>query len=352
MEVTTVPKTNVKIHFDDVFNMETLQIAYRHVRRGKSLREQTVFYHMNLMKNLKSLLERLRNGTYYIGKLSRFKVFEPKEREVIANRFEDKIVQDIIAKRVLQPLLKNVLVYDNYASQPGKGTHKALKRLERYEIIHAKSMDWTDEGHVMVGDLSKFFYTIDQGICWNLVKKLPIDEPLQRLIYDQITTCTPEINPYTEVDGKGLCIGFQTSQWLAVYYLDKLDHYIKEHLRIECYGRYMDDFYLIHKDKKYLEYCFKCIKRYCETYLEMSLNKKSYIHPFRQGICFLGYRVKYDPDTHTVKTDIRRKSINKMLKRTKKHVELIKLGKMTVEQALMSLTPGRPMLNMEITRRP
>lgn len=98
MEVTTVPKTNVKIHFDDVFNMETLQIAYRHVRRGKSLREQTVFYHMNLMKNLKSLLERLRNGTYYIGKLSRFKVFEPKEREVIANRFEDKIVQDIIAK--------------------------------------------------------------------------------------------------------------------------------------------------------------------------------------------------------------------------------------------------------------
>lgn len=336
-QVITVPHSNIKIHFDDVFNMDTLQKGYRNARRGKALREQTVFYHMNLMQNLKDLLGRLRDGSYYIGKLSKFKVFEPKEREVIANRFEDKIVQDIIAKKVLRPLLSPVLIYDNYASQPGKGTHKALKRLERYEAIHAKSVDWSDGGFVMVGDLSKFFYMIDQGICWNLVKKLPIDEKLQKLIYDQITTCTPEINPYTEVDGKGLCIGFQTSQWLAVYYLNKLDHYVKEKLGIKCYGRYMDDFYLIHKDKAYLEYCFKCIKKYCELYLEMSLNKKSYIHPFNQGICFLGYRVTYDPRTHTTNTVIRRKSINKMLK----HATLIKLGKMTVDQALRSLESWR-----------
>ncbi|MCM1234095.1 MAG: RNA-directed DNA polymerase [Ruminococcus flavefaciens] len=337
IEVKTVKHSVVKIKFDDVFNMDTLQTAYRHVRRGKALREQTVFYHMNMMKNLKNLLSRLRDGTYYIGKLSRFKVYEPKEREVIADRFEDKIVQDIMAKKVLRPLLGPELVYDNYASQPNKGTHKALHRLERYERAYAKTVDWSDRGSVLVCDISKFFYTIDQEICWKLVSKLPIDERIQKILYDQITTCTPEINPYTELDGKGLCIGFQTSQWLAVYYLNKLDHYIKEHLRIKYYGRYMDDFYLIHESKEYLEYCFRCIKHYCKIYLEMDLNKKSYIHPFKQGICFLGYRVKYDADTHEVVTTIRRKSINKMLKRTKKQVKMIKLGLMTVEQAMLSL---------------
>lgn len=337
IEVVTAPKTDPVIKFSDVFTMDTLRTAYKHVRRGKALREKTIFYHMNLMKNLLSLLKRLEDGTYFIGRLSRFKVYEPKEREVIANQFEDKIVQDIIAKLVFAPLLSTKLIHDNYASQPGKGTHKALHRLERFSRIHAKSVDWTDDGYVMVGDMSKFFYNIDQKICWKMVKKLPIDEKLQKLIYDQITTCTPEINPYTEVDGKGLCIGFQTSQWLAVYYLDKLDHFIKEKLGIKCYGRYMDDFFLIHEDKEYLEYCFKAIKEYCEKFLDMHLNKKSYIHPFRQGVCFLGYHVTYNPHTHQVETHIRKKSINKMLKRTKKQVELIKEGKITSEQALSSL---------------
>ena len=60
-----------------------------------------------------------------------------------------------------------------------------------------------------------------------------------------------------------------------------------------------------------------------------------------QGICFLGYRVTYDPRTHTTVTSIRRKSINKMLKRTKKHVILIKMGKMSVDQALRSLESWR-----------
>ncbi len=33
-----------------------------------------------------------------------------------------------------------------------------------------------------------------------------------------------------------------TSQILAVYYLNDLDHFIKEKLRIKSYVRYMDDF--------------------------------------------------------------------------------------------------------------
>lgn len=325
------------IKFDDVITIDNLLVSYNRARRGKSLREKVVFYHMDVMKNLHALLKKLRNGTYEIGQLSRFKVYEPKEREVIANMFEDKIVQDILAKKVLEPLLAPKLVYDNYASQPGKGTHKALQRLERFTMIHAKAMDWKAAGYVLVCDLSKFFYNIDQHLCWELVRHLPIDPRLQHYLYLQIMTCTPEINPYTDLSGKGLCIGFQTSQWLAVYYLDKLDHYIKEVLGIKCYGRYMDDFYLIHESQEYLEECYEKIREFCKKEIYMDLNEKTHIHPFSQGICFLGYRVTYDESTHSVVTVIRRKSINKMLKRVKRHVDLIKMGLLTQEVALESL---------------
>lgn len=323
--------------FDDVFTMDNIIKSYYQARSGKSMREKVVFYHMDLMSNLKNLKDRLANGTYKTGQLTRFKVYEPKEREVIANMFEDKIIQDVLAKKVLQPLIASKLIYDNYASQPKKGTHKALQRLQRYTRIFAKSMNWKADGWVLVCDLSKFFYNIDQDLCWKLVDNLPIDDLLKYYLHMQITTCTPDINPYTDLSGRGLCIGFQTSQWLAVYYLDKLDHFIKEKLGIKCYGRYMDDFYLIHEDKEYLEYCKREIDKFCRELLHMELNKKTHIHPFRQGICFLGYRVTYDESTHDTVTVIRRKSVNKMLKRVKRHVNLIKLGLMTRETAMMSL---------------
>lgn len=63
-------------------------------------------------------------------------------------------------------------------------------------------------------------------------------------------------------DDPGIPIGNQTSQWFAVMYLSGLDHFIKEKLGIRYYGRYMDDFYLIHEDKAYLQCCRREIEKY------------------------------------------------------------------------------------------
>lgn len=51
----------------------------------------------------------------------------------------------------------------------------------------------------------------------------------------------------------GLPLGYQTSQLLALMYLDEFDHWVKETLHARYYGRYMDDFYIIHEDKAYLK---------------------------------------------------------------------------------------------------
>ena len=53
----------------------------------------------------------------------------------------------------------------------------------------------------------------------------------------------------------GLPLGNQSSQWFALLYLNVIDRFCKEVLKIKGYIRYMDDMILIHRDKKYLQYC-------------------------------------------------------------------------------------------------
>ena len=84
---------------------------------------------------------------------------------------------------------------------------------------------------------------------------------------------------------KSLALGNQLSQWFALYYLDRIDRLVKEKLRI----RYMDDFILIHHDKRYLQYCLEEINKVCNEELNLELNQKTQIGIAYNGIDFLGF---------------------------------------------------------------
>ena len=89
---------------------------------------------------------------------------------------------------------------------------------------------------------------------------------------------------------RGLPLGNQSSQWFALFFLDRIDRLVKEELRIKCYVRYMDDFILIHRDKKYLQHCLKRINEVCNNELDLELNQKTQIGIASNGIDFLGFR--------------------------------------------------------------
>ena len=88
----------------------------------------------------------------------------------------------------------------------------------------------------------------------------------------------------------GLPLGNQSSQWFALLYLNVIDRYIKEKLKIKSYVRYMDDMILIHRDKSYLQYSLSEIEKKCKNELQLSLNQKTQIGMVKNGIDFLGYR--------------------------------------------------------------
>ena len=107
-----------------------------------------------------------------------------------------------------------------------------------------------------------------------------------------------------------------TSQILAVTYLNELDHYIKEKIKIKYYIRYMDDGILLHNDKEYLKYCLKEIEKILNLY-KLKLNpKKTKINNIKTGIDFLGFRfyIKNDKIILKLRNDCKKRFKKKMKK--------------------------------------
>ena len=326
------------ISYEKVFTYENLERAYFHCRKGKRYRKATVDYHRNYMINLTKLQRRLLAGTYKPSSIYSFVIYEPKKRFITANYFEDKIVQEVLTRHVLEPLIQPKLIYDNYATQKKKGSSLALKRLKKFIYQYHKDQNWSAHGWVLSCDIKKYFYTIDQQITINLISKLDMDDSLKDMIAKQITAYGSKFNRYTDDPNRGICIGFQTSQWIAIYYLNGLDHFIKEKLHIRYYGRYMDDFYLIHESKEYLQYCWNEIQKYVEGKLNLELNKKTHISRITQGVCFIGYRGILNQHTHQVELLVRRKSIRRERKRLRKQICKINNGELSIDATVKSIT--------------
>lgn len=255
---------------------------------------------------------------YKIKKYNVFKVFEPKERVIMSLPFKDKIVQKLICDYILEPKLEPTFIYDNYASRKNKGTHFGLNRLEKF--MHKFYRKNGDDGWFLKCDISKYFYSIDHKVLKKQLKKRIKNEKHLNLIFKIIDSTT---NP-------GIPLGNQTSQFLALLYLSGMDHFIKEKLKIKYYGRYMDDFYLIHKDKEYLQYCLSEIRKYCDG-LKLKLNNKTNIFPVKNGLDFLGFHT-YLTETGKVIRKIRRKSKSNMKRKIKKYKKMYDAGEITKEK--------------------
>ena len=263
--------------FEKVTDFGNMYAAFRKAKCGKGYKKSSARFNLAALDGINAIITQLRERTYRISDYTEFKVYEPKERVIQTTSFKDKVVQHCLCDNVIMPRLSKVFIYDNCAGQKGKGTLFGLDRLS----AQMQQFYWKYgmHGYILKCDIAKFFYNIsheqmkdivryhfgyDDGICW-----------LCELFIDSTA-------------GKGLPLGNQINQGFALLYLDGMDKLIKYELGIEYYGRYMDDFYLIHPSKEYLKYCLEVITAYLET-LELELNGKTQIFPFKNGVSYLGF---------------------------------------------------------------
>lgn len=294
--------------FEKVTDFHNMYRAYRRARRGKGFKKGAARFDAAALDGVHTLIRQLQTKEYRVSPYSEFKVYEPKERVIQTTSFKDKVVQHCLCDNVIMPRLEKVFLYDNCAGQIGKGTLFGLDRLsiQMQQFYERHGFN----GYILKCDIRKFFYSISH-------------EPLKDIVEyhfgydtDVLWLCNLYID---STPGKGIPLGNQINQGFALLYLDGMDKMIKNELGIEFYGRYMDDFWLIHPNKEYLRDCLEVIREYLKT-LELELNGKTQIFPIKNGVNYLGFHTyisKEGTPIRILKNQNKRNAQRKFLKMAK-----------------------------------
>lgn len=289
-----------KIEYNEVVDLDKIIITYHKIMVNTKHRSKIFDYNIFYMSNLVGIYNSLLNKTYSHGKYNIFGITEPKFRIIMSERLPDKIVNHLVSDYVLTPLIEPKLIEMNVATRRNKGSKAAIFYMKKYLRLMKNRFD---DFYILKCDISKFFYNIDHEKLLSKLSKIILDKNLYTLVSNIIKSTDLDYinenilkikNKHLQETplykkGKGLPIGNQTSQILAIFYLNDFDHFIKEKLNIKYYVRYMDDFVLIHEDKNYLKYCLKEIEEFLGNE-KLSLNNKTNIYSIKDGITFLGYR--------------------------------------------------------------
>lgn len=296
--------------YENMYKPENIKECYYEVIRNTKNKRQVYQLQKNAEKVIKSIYEELKNEKYVVGKYNIFVIYEPKQRIIVSQGMKDKIINHLIAREILYPAILPCLVPYNVASRPNMGTRKALEYLERYRKYFASRKE---KYFVLKCDISRFFMSIDHKILKKKLRKKIKDPKALKIVFDVIDSyCT------------GLGIGSMTSQVLAIFYLNDMDHFIKEDLKIKGYIRYQDDFLLFSESKEYLEMCLEKIKEFLKKE-KLTLNVKTRIYSSNENICFLG-RNMYGQYT-------KRRTVKRKMKR---RFYLLKEGKITLNSYIAS----------------
>lgn len=261
--------------FDSIVELDNLVLAAYKAFRRKSLVSEVKQYRQDLIPNLLKLQSDMRQGTVENGNYRQFIILEPKERLISAAPIEQRIMHHAIMN-VCHDVFERQLIFDSFATRPGKGTHSAVLRL-RDKLKHYR--------YYAKLDFRKYFDSICHDVLCARLRRIFKDERLLELFRGIIEA-------YGE-QGRGVPIGNLTSQYFANFYLSGLDHYMKEVLRAPFYIRYMDDVIILENDRERLKELVRGYVAYSSEKLHL-LTKPPVVGRSCHGVLFLGYRVFSD----------------------------------------------------------
>lgn len=117
--------------FGKICSFQNLHLAYLKARKCKRYGKEILKFGYNLEENLLKLEKELLNQNYQHGGYREFTVLDLKKRRIRAAPFRDRVVHHALCN-VIEPIFDKGFICDSYACRKGKGTHRAIKRLEKF----------------------------------------------------------------------------------------------------------------------------------------------------------------------------------------------------------------------------
>lgn len=296
---------------------EEIVKAYLDCRKNKRNTKQQLEFELNLWDNLYDIYIHLNKLDYTFDKSIAFVVSRPVYREVFAALFRDRIIHHILYNRINDVFEKYVFIDDCYACRVGKGTLYGIRRC--YNKIKECSSNYNEDCYVLKCDLKSFFMSIDKTLLYGNIKSILCkfgdfsendmyfnDYLLKLIIFNcpqnnciirgskKMWSKLPKDKSLFYTDNNhGIPIGNLMSQILANVYLSKLDNYIINELGFKYYGRYVDDFFIIDKNKDKMLSSIPMIRNFLLKILKIRLHpKKIYLQNYKKGLNFIGAVLK------------------------------------------------------------
>lgn len=265
----------------EIFDGNVLYESFIRAKQGSDWKTQVQKFEMNYLLELAALQKELASGEYKFLPNTEFTIHERgKKRLITGEQIRDRVAKHALCDEILTPAVQKYLIYDNSASQVGKGIDFARKRLlthlRKYYYQHQ-----TNEGYILLIDFSKYYDNIRHDRLMEQFEKYIHDENalnfLRRVIDrskvdvsymtdEEYAGCMDSLFnslEYEQVDKtlrtgerymyKHLNIGDQVAQVVGIIYPIPIDNYVKIVRGVKFYGRYMDDSYAIHESKEFLE---------------------------------------------------------------------------------------------------
>jgi retron-type reverse transcriptase len=254
--------------------LDAAENAYSSISTKKRLRAHVREFMDRLEENLIELQNELIWREYRMNNFFVFKVYEPKERNIAALPFRDRVVQ-IALCNIIEPYIEKRFIYDSYSCRKEKGMLLAARRAAYF-------MGRPDGAKYEKCDIHKYFDSIDLDVLMEIIRRYIDDEGILWLIELIIRKDNPK---------KGIKIGNRFSQLAANIYLHELDFYVKEYLHIKYYVRFADDFLIFGQNKGQLQAYFGQIQAFLADVLHLETNDKTRIGNCRDGVDFVGYQI-------------------------------------------------------------
>ncbi len=290
--MTSRPVSAPSAAFTRLTTWENLLDAWGKAAKGKRGRESTARFEHRLADHLLELQDELGSYSYRPGPYYHFYIHEPKQRRISAAPFRDRVVHHALCN-VIEPRFERRFIADSYANRPGKGTHRAVDRLQQFARRYR---------YVLRLDVIKHFPSIDHAILRDILARvIPEDDILwlvDRILESGVGVLDEE---YTMVwfpgddllaaaRPRGLPIGNLTSQFWSNCYLDPFDHFVKRELRCLAYLRYVDDLALFSDSKRELWRWKQVIEEHLAG-LRLTVHQEAQVTPVTAGIPWLGFIV-------------------------------------------------------------
>ena len=326
--------------------------AYYDARKNKRSTINALRFEIDYESKLFQLYEEIKNRKYELSRSICFISFYPVMREVFAADFRDRIVHHLIYNYI-NPVFERLFIHDSYSCRKGKGTSYGIKRLDHF--IRSCSCNYKKDCYILKLDIKGYFMSMDRYILYQKIentlnpvksRKAGAAKPLfnrvnpvksrkagaAKPLFNRVNRFKDALNfdldlifylirkvvfhdstKNCEIRGKrsnwqglpkskslfwtrenkGFPIGNLTSQLFGNIYLDDFDHFVKYRLGCKYYGRYVDDFVILHPSREYLKSIIPLLDEHLKNHLFLELHpKKIYLQHFSKGIDFLGVIIK------------------------------------------------------------